>query len=363
MNKKSNSNLNAPKLSVITITYNHEKYIQQTLDSIISQATNFEFELIIADDASTDNTAAIITTYQKKYPHIIRAILRKSNVGVQKNFKDAIIQAKGKYIAMCEGDDYWLDDSKLQQQIDFLDNNPDYALCFHPVRVFFEGSEDDEYVYPSKSDTFSLDIKGLLQRNYIQTNSVVYRKRDYANLAEDILPLDWYLHLYHAQFGKIGLIDKVMAAYRRHPGGLWWESQKDIAKIWQKYGVGHLKLYEAMLRLFPDNKPYQNIIYSHIHDMFDNIFDLKGADEVKQQVTTEFPGAAWRYMSDLRKNYVETKAQLELVNPQFEKIKDEYAKLSEHTKNIERQLELIQSSRLWKVRNNAARLLGKDKPQ
>lgn len=284
-----------PKVSVITITFNHEKFIKQALESIVKQKTNFDFEVIIADDCSTDDTQNIVKEYAKKYPNIVKPILREKNIGAQLNFKDAIQKAQGEYIALCEGDDYWIDLTKLQIQSDFLDSNSKYSLVFHPVEVTFENGESESMVYPAQNESDNFTFKKLLNENFIQTNSVMYRRQDYTNLPSDILPLDWYLHLYHAQFGEIGFIDEVMSVYRRHGGGLWWDSYDNQSAIWKKYGVNYLGLFVEILKLC-EKKPleYQNIVYPSIIDMFNRLLqvDRENATETVMIAAAKYPRAA-----------------------------------------------------------------------
>lgn len=120
-----------PVLSVITITYDHEAYISKCIEGVLAQKTNFPIEYIIAEDCSTDNTRAICEEYVRKNPEIIHLITSDSNVGYIKNELRAMIAARGKYIAYCEGDDYWTDPQKLQKQVDFLESHPEYSVCFH----------------------------------------------------------------------------------------------------------------------------------------------------------------------------------------------------------------------------------------
>lgn len=119
------------KVSIIVITYNQENYISKTLDSILSQKFNFKYEILIGDDASTDNTANIIMNYKKKYPNNIRIFIREKNIGASRNAYELCKKAKGEYLAFCEGDDYWIDRYKLCKQINFLDENKEYIGCYH----------------------------------------------------------------------------------------------------------------------------------------------------------------------------------------------------------------------------------------
>jgi glycosyltransferase involved in cell wall biosynthesis len=126
---------NIPLVSICCITYNHEKYIRETIEGFLIQKTKFPIEIIIHDDASADNTANIIREYEKKFPHLITAIYQKENQyskGVRSiTVKFTFPIARGKYIALCEGDDYWTDPYKLQKQVDFLEANPEYTFTFH----------------------------------------------------------------------------------------------------------------------------------------------------------------------------------------------------------------------------------------
>jgi glycosyltransferase involved in cell wall biosynthesis len=119
------------KVSVCMIAYNHQTYIAQALDSILAQKTNFPFEIVIGDDNSTDDTGKICQEYAIRYPGKIRYHLREKNLGMMPNFITTLYECQGTYIALCEGDDYWIDETKLQTQADFLDAHPDHSLCCH----------------------------------------------------------------------------------------------------------------------------------------------------------------------------------------------------------------------------------------
>ena len=222
------------KLSILCITYNQSKFIRDCLDGFVMQKTDFPFEVLIHDDASTDGTADIIREYAEKYPNIIKPVFQTENkfsrgVSVDKVYNFPRI--RGKYVAICEGDDYWTDPHKLQKQVDFLETHPDYSICFHPVRVTWDDGHMPDYTFPTPRQRFNkttLELSDLLKDNFIQTNSVMYRWRgDCADVFPDgILPGDWYLHLLHAQVGKIGFLPDVMAVYRRNAGGIWTGAYK-----------------------------------------------------------------------------------------------------------------------------------------
>ena len=125
-----------PLLSIVTITYNHEPFIAKTIEGVLMQQVNFRIELIIAEDCSTDGTRAICQQYAEQYPALIRLITSESNVGAIANERRAMQAARGKYIAFCEGDDYWTDPLKLQKQVDFLESHPDYSVTFHRCKHY-----------------------------------------------------------------------------------------------------------------------------------------------------------------------------------------------------------------------------------
>jgi glycosyltransferase involved in cell wall biosynthesis len=281
-----------PKVSIVTITYNQKLYIRQALDSFLAQQANFEIECVIADDCSTDGTQDIIREYANKHPDFFKLLLRSENIGAAKNSISALRTATGDYIALCEGDDYWTDPKKLQLQADFLDAHPDYALCFHPVNVFYEDEQKEGYVFPEYGkEEQSFTVKELLKRNFIQTNSVMYRRRSYEDIPNNIMPLDWYLHLYHAKFGKLGFIGTVMSAYRRHAGGLWWNSDRNLDEIWKKHGLAHFALYVEMLKLYEEDPVYKDIIYESLYRMFDVLISIDKKYDVGllDQVIQKFP--------------------------------------------------------------------------
>lgn len=261
-----------PKVTVICWTYNQEKFIRQTLDGFLMQQTDFPFEIIVHDDASTDGTTAIIREYEQKYPDVVKPMYRQENQfskGTGEFIDDTFRAARGKYIAICEGDDYWTDPEKLQLQADYLDEHPDYALCFHPVRVVFEDDSAVEHIYPDPTDKAAFTVKRLLKQNFIQTNSVMYRAGQYQPIPGKLMPRDWYLHLYFAQFGKIGFINRVMSVYRRHQEGVWRNSSRQ--EFWQKNGLAYFEFFAAIHGLYASNPKYRPIIETSIIQMFNRL--------------------------------------------------------------------------------------------
>jgi len=184
-------NTDEPLVSIRCITYNHEPYIAQALDGFLMQKTTFSFEVIVHDDASTDKTADIIREYEKKFPKIIKPIYETENQwskhdGSLRRIMDSACY--GKYIAYCEGDDYWIDENKLQMQVEFLEKNKDFVLCCHNANIYDENkhefieSDNGTTKIPSVSDIYVLAKEG----NYIFTQSVVIEK-DKKKLVEEQL--------------------------------------------------------------------------------------------------------------------------------------------------------------------------------
>ena len=246
-NGKNNYN-NEILLSVCMTTYNHEDYISQAIESVLMQLTNFRYELVIGEDCSTDNTRKICIEYKNKYPEKIKLLLREQNLGMFENGILTMKDCKGKYIATLEGDDYWTDPNKLQKQVDFLEKNQDFSVCFHKVRILQQGifRKDPYTKVPFKISTvLDLAKKG----NYIHTCSSVFRnKHIYHDLPKNIQPLDYAIHLVNTKDGeKIIYIKKVMAVYRIHPGGVWRGADKNT--LMKK----ELSFYVALRDCLPDN--------------------------------------------------------------------------------------------------------------
>lgn len=210
------------KLSVIMITYNHEKFIAQALDSILMQEVDFDYEIVIGEDKSTDRTREIVLEYQKKHPEKIRLLLPERNLGMMRNFIETYMSCKGEYLANLEGDDYWTDPFKLQKQVDVLDANQDFVMCFHNTNVVYEGFDINRGSYVSNIDQKAIStIEDIITKNWhIMTGSMMFRKniiKTFPGWYYDVFNGDYALQLMLADHGKIYYIDEVMGVYRRHP--------------------------------------------------------------------------------------------------------------------------------------------------
>lgn len=221
------------KVSVITLAFNHEPYIRQCLDGLLMQKTDFAFEVLIHDDASTDNTALIIREYQDQFPNIIKPVFQTENQyskGIPIGATFLYPKAQGKYIAECEGDDYWTDPLKLQKQVDFLESHSDFSICFHPVKVLIQekGELVDDFITRDVPD--ESDIYELAKGNYIHTPSVLYRNdpriTEWLSTIGPVFIGDYVLHMLNAKLGRIKRLPETMAVYRYGTGVL--SSDKSI---------------------------------------------------------------------------------------------------------------------------------------
>lgn len=206
-------------VTIRCITYNHEPYIRQCLEGFVMQRTNFRFEAIVHDDASTDGTAAIIREYAEKYPDIIKPLYETENQyskhdGSLGRIMDA--HMRGKYIAMCEGDDYWTDPLKLQKQVDFLEAHPDYGMTFGKVRQYVQ--QTGRYAKREFGQAIP-SVEALFRANTVPTPTVLYRKVLRENYQKEVDASGWLLGdypfwLYIAIHAKTHFMNQVLAVYR-----------------------------------------------------------------------------------------------------------------------------------------------------
>lgn len=254
----------SPLVSICCITYNHENFIRQCLDGFLMQKTNFDFEILIHDDASTDNNQEIIKEYEGKYPQIFKCVYQKKNqFGIQNTLTNILLKmASGKYVALCEGDDYWSDPLKLQKQVDFLEANPDYSFCGHGTNKL-----ESETLTPIKGKILGkVKINDAVYQYVTQTSSLLFR--------HDLLkPFPQYFHkspVGDAAFICVLLskapgyiLNDYMSVYRVHGGGV-----HTGAKLFQNQ-LTALRTQLWKMRYFPVNlwkqmeKAY--IILWHMH--------------------------------------------------------------------------------------------------
>jgi len=229
-------------VSICCQTYNHKNFIKRSVESFLMQKTNFTFEILLRDDASTDGTTEIVKEYSDKYPKLIKPLLYNENQWVRgvKPLSDNVKRAKGKYIALCEGDDYWTDPYKLQKQVDFLEENEGYSFVFSPATRYFEhtGKSVIRNKYSSR-EIEKIDLAWVLKKGggFYPTATAMFKR----NLIDNF-PNWFYLHctgdyplaILAILSGKIGYIDDIMVVYRVHQNSLTNNSsidQKECTQI------------------------------------------------------------------------------------------------------------------------------------
>ncbi len=267
-------------VSVCMITFNHENYIREAIESILKQKANFEFELIISNDNSNDNSHNIIQDIISTNVNgdLINYTNHESNQGMMSNFIFSLQKCKGKYIALCEGDDYWTDPLKLQKQVDFLEANNDFNICFHRANTLQNG-EFKLHDIPKPFDNEAFHYLELLRHyNFISTASVVFRKPDNFKLP------DWF---YSISFGDLGLyklvseekkikcLEDVMSVYRIHNEGIF--SGLNPLKVQQNY-LGFYKTIFSVL-----NNEEQEVGRLKIKQVLSKIANLKQPNSLLKQ--------------------------------------------------------------------------------
>ena len=267
-----------PRVSVVMITYGHENFIRQAIEGVLVQNCDFEVELIVANDCSPDNTDYIINDIIQNHPQGKWITYHKhpKNLGMMPNFIFALQQAQGEYIALCEGDDYWTDPFKLQKQVDFLEANPDYVLCFHKVKILKTNGElVDDFITKVPENYETQETLARLG-NYIHTPSVVFRNilRKFPEEFEMSPIGDYFLYMMLAEHGKFKYMDEEMAVYRFGVGIHSVNSQIKMAKA-------NFKLFTLLLSYF--NNPKIN------HILLDR--QLNALDNFEHLVRTEYQEA------------------------------------------------------------------------
>ena len=215
----------AMAVSVLVVTYNHASFVRQALDSALAQRLPKPFEILISEDRSTDGTREIVQEYAERHPEIVRLLLSERNLRSNEVVARGFRSARGRYVALLDGDDYWTGADKLQAQVEILDARPDMTICFHNVQVVDEGSRSLDRLWNGPDQPELSGLHELLRGNFIATSSVVYRRAAVVEIPawyESFFPVtDWPLHVLFARQGRIGYIDRTLGAYRQHSGGLF----------------------------------------------------------------------------------------------------------------------------------------------
>ena len=250
-----------PLVSIRCTVYNHEPFLRQCLDGFVMQETSFPFEAIVHDDASTDGSAAIIREYAEKYPDIIKPIYETENQHSKRDgsigrIMDAAIHPSAKYIALCEGDDYWTDPHKLQIQVDFLESHPDYFMSCHAYQFYFEATKEfkpHRFVSGVPLSAFNgrlyctppIEKFFYLPEWFTQVLTIVRRRKDYLDPEKMKQYTGYYDYItcyYMLRAGKCALFESVMGVYRKQDHGLY--SGRDKMKWDQKVLTDYYRLYQ-----------------------------------------------------------------------------------------------------------------------
>lgn len=252
-------------VTIRCIAYNQEKYIRQCLEGFVMQKTNFRFEAIVHDDASKDGTADIVREFAEKYPDIIKPIYETEN---QYSKHDGSLErimdehTHGKYIAICEGDDYWIDPLKLQKQFDFMEAHPECSLCFHAHKDLYPNGIFKEIVPEEIKTFYDTPYIILIKNNIIGTNTIFcrgkYMKEGRPDFWEQCPVGDIPMRLFFSAKGKIGFINEFMSVYRRNAIGGWTSRKttlksrtvhhRAIIKTFRLYDVYTYGVYHAAVK-------------------------------------------------------------------------------------------------------------------
>lgn len=264
-----------PKVSVLMITYNHEKYIEQAVRSVLMQETDFDFELVVGDDASTDGTTDILENLQREHPNRIRLILNATNQGMISNFIKVMNSCRGDYIALLEGDDFWTSPEKLQRQADILDSEPQCVICFHAVRVLNQSSHPHnkpDVLCQLERTCFGLDDLVFNSKFGIPTASAMLRRittclPEWFSRLKGMGDTPVFFYTLQSSNGYIRYLHHEMAVYRLHHGGVWTNASKASFIARKKHMYND---YTILSRNAFDSRcaeHYNQVAFEHIYQL------------------------------------------------------------------------------------------------
>ena len=232
------------KVSVCIFTFNHEQFIEQAIESVLMQNTSFDFEIVIGEDCSTDGTRQIVASYQQRYPDKIRAFMNDRNLGVMPNNVYTLSKCEGQYIALLDGDDYWLSVDKLQRQVDFLDSQRNYVLCFHDARILDPDGQFQITTCCGASQKQIVFLTDIICDTHIPTGSVVFRRDALSGFPPDnyctLKATDRPLFLWLSKNGPCYYLNECWSVYRKHPNGDW------TGRSYQNRWLTHLQIHRFM---------------------------------------------------------------------------------------------------------------------
>ncbi len=240
----------APKVSVLIQAYNDESYVDQAIESALAQEAPFQFEILVAEDCSTDTTRARVCEHARRRPDLIRLLLAERNLGATALLRRALAETRGEYVAFLDGDDYWTSPAKLRKQVELLDAQPGWVGCFCDATVFFDDSSQPSRPATPAFDKDVFGLEDLVRSCFIPKLTAIYRNQALTALPDwvfDFTAYDWLMHIWAAQRGPIGYLDQAMAAWRVHPGGQF--SSRDRCSQVEE----DLRVYDRLLRELPEH--------------------------------------------------------------------------------------------------------------
>ncbi|WP_205728642.1 glycosyltransferase [Flavobacterium sp. J27] len=289
---------NLPFVSIVCHTFNQEKFIEQAIISFLNQKTTFSFEVIIHDDASTDQTVSIIKSYQQKYPSIIKLILQDENkyskrISIWTNF--TFPACKGKYIALCEGDDYWTDVEKLQKQVDFLESNQKYVICWTDY-LNFNGSTFQKNEFGFNEDVVTIDFNTIFNPYCTYSLTTVFLKSalDLPLLSSLKRMKDNSLYCLLLKEGLGAFLNYKTAVYRIHEGGVYslkslyfqrYSSYLNLKEIYDVLPESHTKNIEKTLQTLLRNAAFEALKIKYTSN--------EATEEQEGLLTSYFPKATF----------------------------------------------------------------------
>ena len=349
-----------PTVSVAISTFNHKQYIQQSIESVLVQETSFPYEIVISDDCSTDGTTDILRKYQSRYPDKIRLVIAKRNLwqalpnmATSPTCNIAILGAcRGKYIALCEGDDYWTNPLKLQKQVDFLEKNTKFSICFHKIKILKNGEFRDAGSAFAPPATVTNIVDLACHSNYIHTASCVFRNnihQEFFGPSHHLAPAgDYYLHMMNAKYGDIFYIDEVMSVYRVHENSVW--SSKTSVYQQQKT----LETYICILSDLDDNfseaiQMLEKNIYYYIEKIYR--YPIVNENWHISEIHASYINSVVKILFEQTQSQLQqTQSQLQQTQSQLQQTQSQL-----HCKQVEYQdarsmILAMESSKFWKLR-------------
>ncbi|MGD8777575.1 MAG: glycosyltransferase [Ignavibacteria bacterium] len=337
-----NNKINNPLVSINCITYNHEKFISNAIEGFLLQKTNFPFEVLMGEDCSSDNTLNIIKAYQEKYPDVIKIITSENNVGTFENGKRLIEASRGEYISFCEGDDYWIDPLKLQKQVDFLEKNSQYVLCYHNASIV---DENDVIISKSKlRDDFKSDYsqEELIQGKMVLTLTLLARNvvKEFPHEFLKVKNGDKFLTSLYGNFGRGKYLDNIKnAVYRKHSLSIWSKLDQTTQIFHNGNTRAWLSRYYKRINKSEYADYFRNEVVNHFYDVIDNVLldEISDYSNLIKKIFNEYNDLIYpNEIEKLSKQLIHNKKYSILFDPKSKVLQNNFnEKESVHCKNMQ----------------------------